>query len=87
MYRALHITRPLFVILFLAHDWWSQTLDPRQMGGGGICGERQHGGFYITPPLFCRQKSSFHIFWVKGLLSPPHITTPVGEKLPLVLRI
>ena len=31
MYRALHIIGPLFVILFLAHDWWSQTLHPRQM--------------------------------------------------------
>ena len=28
-----------------------------QGGGGRFCEERQHGGFYITPPLFSLAKS------------------------------
>ena len=60
-----------------------------QGGRGRICGERQHGRFYITPPPFSLAKflDKSRVLGGKGLLSPPHTTTPVGEKLPLVLSI
>ena len=51
----------------------------------------------MTPPFFffahiCKAKERFSydrnppLSWVKGLLSQPRTTTPLGEKMPLVLR-
>ena len=37
------------ITLDIYNFYWSQ-------GGGRLCGERQHGGVYITPPLFSLAK-------------------------------
>ena len=77
---------------------WVLALSPGEGGGGGASAENNSmGGFCTTPPFFAvqlsMQKYFFHItetpppFWVKGLLGPPFSTPPVGQMLPLALRI
>ena len=69
----------------------------KQDGGAHLRRTKAWGGLHTPPPSFSLAKflgkSKVFIypkppfFLVKGLLSPPHTATPVGEKLPLVLRI
>ena len=49
--QALHSPSSLFVVGGLVNDKLG-TIRHRRSGGGRFCGERQHGGFYITPPFF-----------------------------------